>query len=146
MAKEGRGIVATILKNLVNSLRPRQMFGNEMGKDHLGNTYFEIPADPRAGKRRAERWFAPKEKEDFEQQVPAEWEAWLRGRRSEAPKEEEVLRNLALMQVKKENARKIAEREAASRDSSSLGTEVKGKESFPARKEYEIMPGKPQNK
>lgn len=31
------------------------MEGNYMGEDYFGNKYYEIPAQPQVGKRRAER-------------------------------------------------------------------------------------------
>lgn len=54
-----------------------------MGTDYFGNKYFEIPAQPQIGKRRAERWFEPSEKRDenFDRELTAEWESWLRHRR-----------------------------------------------------------------
>jgi len=42
MAKE-RGIIRMIINNFINSLRPRQMKGNLMGKDNFGNQFYEIP-------------------------------------------------------------------------------------------------------
>lgn len=63
-------------------MKPRQIRGNLIGEDYFGNKYFEIPADPRIGKRRAERWFEPAgDREEFERELTAEWESWLRGRR-----------------------------------------------------------------
>lgn len=52
-----------------------------LGKDYIGNQYYEIPADPSVGKRKASRWYDPPKELDFEDQIPAEWEAWLRMRR-----------------------------------------------------------------
>jgi hypothetical protein len=58
-----------------------------MGEDYLGNKYYEIPADPKLGQRKASRWFEPPGKrdindpEDHGHELTAEWESWLRGRR-----------------------------------------------------------------
>lgn len=52
-----------------------------MGEDYFGNKYYEIPANPSIGKRKASRWFEPADKEAFDQERTAEWDAWLRGRR-----------------------------------------------------------------
>ncbi|XP_017783974.1 PREDICTED: mimitin, mitochondrial [Nicrophorus vespilloides] len=134
-----RSIWAMIIRNFINSLKPRQFSGTHMGSDHFGNKYYEIPANPSIGKRRANRWFEPKDKEDFQQEMPAEWEAWLRGRRVEVPSDEEVLRNLAIMQLKKKNAIAI---EAKAGKKTPM---EKGMESFPKRNEYEMIPGKRQN-
>lgn len=78
----GRSIFQFIWKNFVNSIRPRQTKGNLMGEDYFGNKYYEIPANPRIGKRRHERWFEPSNDRDaFDRELTAEWESWLRGRR-----------------------------------------------------------------
>ena len=136
--KEGRSILAMILRNFIQSLKPRRIHGDLMGTDYFGNKYFEIPANPQIGKRKPSRWFEPKVKEDFDQEIPAEWEAWLRGRRDVPPSEEELLRNLAIMEQKKVNAKEI--------EQNILEKEVKGIASFPKHTEYEIMPGKEQEK
>lgn len=133
-----RNLLMIILKNFVNSFRPRQIIGNLKGSDYFGNKYFEIPADLSKGKSKTSRWFVPTEKDEFEQEIPAEWEAWLRYRRKEPPSEEEVLKNLAIMQMKKRNAIEIEKK------SGKATPMEKGIETFPKRHEYEIMPGKPQ--
>lgn len=76
-----RRIVRIIIENFINSLRPRQFKGNLIGEDYFGNKYYEIPPNPSIGKRKASRWFEPKDKDSFDQEITAEWEAWLRGRR-----------------------------------------------------------------
>lgn len=144
--QQGRSILAMIFRNFIQSLKPRKIRGDLVGTDYFGNRYFEIPANPQIGKRKPSRWFEPKVKEDFDQEIPAEWEAWLRGRRSIPPKEEEVLKNLAIMKQKKENAKEIALREASASERNILEKEIKGMESFPKYDEYEIMPGKGQEK
>ena len=87
----------------------RQQLGSIMGKvslflfnqvrrlmqfqDPYGNSYYELPAQPQLGKRRPTRWYNTKEvaKGDaesgpsetwggFDQELPAEWESWLRHR------------------------------------------------------------------
>lgn len=57
------------------------MTGTYVGEDYFGNKYYEIPPNPSIGKRKASRWFTPVDKEDFEQERTAEWDAWLRFRR-----------------------------------------------------------------
>lgn len=135
-----------IFRNFIQSLKPRKIQGDLIGTDYFGNKYFEIPANPQIGKRKPSRWFEPKLKDDFDQEIPAEWEAWLRGRRDVPPKEEEVLQNLAIMKQKKENAKQIAIREASANETSILHKEIKGMESFPKYNDYEVMPGKGQEK
>lgn len=148
MAQQGRSILAMIFRNFIQSLKPRRFQGDLVGTDYFGNKYYEIPANPQIGKRKPSRWFEPKSKlqEDFDQELPAEWEAWLRGRRKTPPEEEEVLKNLALMKQKKENAKEIAMRETSVKSENLLQKEIKGMESFPKYEEYEIMPGKGKEK
>lgn len=131
-----RGIIRIILKNFINSFKPRQIQGNLVGSDYFGNKYYEIPANPSVDKRRASRWFKPPEKDDFMQEMPAEWEAWLRGRRKDPPTEDEVMRNLAIMQMKKINAIEINKQAGQKRPME------KGFESFPKHSDYEGIPGK----
>lgn len=81
MAKPPRSIFSMIYKNFIASFKPRQINGNLMGEDYFGNKYYEIPANPAIGKRKPSRYFTPVDKEDFEQERTAEWDAWLRYRR-----------------------------------------------------------------
>lgn len=76
-----RSIIQMIVSNFLRSFRPRQITGNYMGEDYFGNKYYEIPANPELGKRKPQRWFEPVDKDDFEQERTAEWDAWLRMRR-----------------------------------------------------------------
>lgn len=76
-----RSVLKMIFTNFMNSFRSRQITGNFMGEDYFGNKYYEIPADPSVGKRKPSRWFEPSDKEAFDQERTAEWDAWLRGRR-----------------------------------------------------------------
>ncbi|XP_023019620.1 uncharacterized protein [Leptinotarsa decemlineata] len=133
---QGRSILAMIIRNFLNSLKPRQFRGTLIGSDYFGNKYYEIPSNPSVGKRRANRWFDPPQKEDFMQEMPAEWEAWLRGRRKEPPTEEEVMKNLAIMQMKKKNAIEVDAK------AGKMTPMTKGIETFPRRHDYETVPGK----
>ncbi|CAH0552883.1 unnamed protein product [Brassicogethes aeneus] len=135
MAQQSRSIWAMIIRNFINSIRPRQIQGNLIGSDYFGNKYFEIPPNPSIGKRKANRWFEPPVKDDFMQEMPAEWEAWLRGRRQEPPLDEEVLKNLAIMQMKKKNAIAVDAKGGV------MTPLEKGMESFPRRPEFEQVPG-----
>ncbi|XP_044259578.1 NADH dehydrogenase [ubiquinone] 1 alpha subcomplex assembly factor 2 [Tribolium madens] len=135
-----RSIWKAVLTNFINSLRPRQIRGNLVGSDYFGNKYYEIPADPSIGKRKASRWFEPQKKDDFQQEMPAEWESWLRGRRKEPPSDDEVMRNYALMQTKKQNAI------AVDAKGGKMTPAEKGMETFPKRPEFEMTPGYKQNK
>ncbi|EEZ98642.1 NADH dehydrogenase [ubiquinone] 1 alpha subcomplex assembly factor 2 [Tribolium castaneum] len=135
-----RNVWKAVLTNFINSLRPRQIRGNLVGSDYFGNKFYEIPADPSIGKRKASRWFEPPKKDDFQQEMPAEWEAWLRGRRKEPPTDDEVMRNYALMQTKKKNAI------AVDAKGGKMTPMEKGMETFPKRPEFEMIPGQKQDK
>lgn len=135
-----RDVFAILLKNFIKSftwLKPKQIFGTLRGTDYFGNTYYEISGDRSIGKRR-QRWFEPPQKENFEQEVPAEWESWLRGRREEIPTEEEIKKSVAIMQIKQKNAIEVEKK------SGKPTPMTKGIETFPKRPEFEIVPGKPQ--
>ncbi|GLH16610.1 Uncharacterized protein GBIM_20844 [Gryllus bimaculatus] len=143
MAQNGRSILGMILKNFIKSLKPRQIQGDLIGTDYFGNKYYEIPANPSIGKRKPSRWFEPHEKDNFEQEMPAEWESWLRGRRDTPPLEEEIMKNVAIMNLKKANAAEL-ERKNQHELHGLLEREKKGLESFPTYKEYSSEPSKPQ--
>lgn len=80
--KPTRDIFKIIFQNFVNSFKPRQIRGDYIGEDYFGNKYYEIPPNPTIGKSKPSRWFEPpKDKEAFDNELTAEWEAWLRFRR-----------------------------------------------------------------
>lgn len=164
----GRSVFAFIWNNFVNSLKPRQRQGNFVGADYLGNTYFEIPAQPEIGKRRSERWFVPPGKisDGYNQELTAEWEAWLRHRRctkfifltaqytrityiynifnlvtcrNDPPTEKELKQNLAIMNMKKFNASKLDEKFQTTK----LEQQITGASNFPRYDEFERIVGKP---
>lgn len=143
MANEGgRRLILEIFKNIWESLKPRQIFGNTIGKDYFGNTYYEIPADPRRGKRLPTRWFEPETKDAFDQEMPAEWEAWLRNRRKVPPTDEEVMKNYAIIQMKRKNAAELEVKYAKERGNLPIPELPKsGYESFPKYDDYETSPG-----
>lgn len=85
------------------------------------------------------RWFDPAVKDDFQQEIPAEWEAWLRYRRAQPPTEDEIKSSYALMMLKKKNAQAL---EAAT-PAGAATMPAKGMETFPQYgDEYEITVGK----
>lgn len=138
-----RDILKIIFQNFLKSFRPRQIRGNFIGEDYFGNKYYEIPANPSIGKRKPSRWFEPAKKEAFDQELTAEWEAWLRFRREEPPTREELVRNLQIMEMKKKNAAELdvkygekdVQGKVVEKVPETIGT-------FPKYKEYEIIPGK----
>jgi len=154
---------ANIFRGFINSLKgekaPKQ--GSvQVGSDPFGNRYFEIPADPRRGKRQPIRWYDAPEtnKKDvigrdtfagFDATIPAEWDSWLRMRRDEPPSPEQVMNSLALADLKKRNAAQLDEKNREKL--LAMGREVPGevkpqegeKPFWPKRDEYEVMPGEP---
>lgn len=137
-----RSLMKILFSNFINSFKPRQLKGNPVGEDYFGNKYFEIPADSSLGQRRPQRWFEPTEKEAYGQEITAEWEAWLRGRRKEPPTEQELMRNLAIMKMKERNAAELDAKFEKKKDVTELDKKTTGMGSFPRYDEYEIMPGK----
>ncbi|CAG0921721.1 unnamed protein product [Notodromas monacha] len=146
-----RNIFKIFWNNFTKSIRPRQVYsGDSVGKDRFGNEYFEIPADPSSARRLPRRWFKPRTDFNFEAEMPAEWEAWLRFRRKIPPSEEELDKNYKIMMQTKANARVLAERDAASRqlgsserlpDIASPQSEDDQMKKFPKYGDYELFPG-----
>lgn len=57
---------------------------------------------------RQKRWFVPLNETRFDQEIPVEWEAWLRYRRSEPPMPEEIEANRIVQQQTIKNAKKLS--------------------------------------
>ncbi|KAL4716911.1 hypothetical protein ACJJTC_012722 [Scirpophaga incertulas] len=134
MSNGERYLWRIVFKNFLNSLRPRPL-GNSIGKDYKGNIYYEIPANPQLGKRKATRWYDPPKGLDFQEPIPSEWESWLRMRRVDPPSEEEIAKNLAVANLKKINAARIEEERL--KDGGLLPTPIeRGAQSFPTYSEY----------
>lgn len=87
MSRGRANVWEIVWNNFVKSLKPRQRTGTYMGEDYFGNKYYEIPAQPQIGKRRPERWFVPTDNkhDNFDKELTAEWESWLRHRRYAMP-------------------------------------------------------------
>lgn len=132
MAKE-RGLIRQVWKTFVASLMPRTSRRRLVGEDYHGTKYYE---DPEAREQRG-RIFIPVTKDNFEQELPAEWEAWLRYRRHSPPTAEECRNNYNAMIDKKKNAAELETKYAAERGQSlELPKEKRGYESFPTYDEY----------
>ncbi|CRL04208.1 CLUMA_CG017308, isoform A [Clunio marinus] len=145
MSSNGRPLMKILLENFLKSFRIRQIKGNFIGEDYFGNKFYEIPKDPSKGKSKTSRWFEPPEKENHEQEISAEWESWLRGRRKEPPTQQELMKNLAIMQLKKKNADLLDQKFPPKQDQVALRKDETGRQkaSFPSYDDYEVMPGKP---
>lgn len=133
--KPTRGLFQIIYKHFVDSFKPRRLTGDLIGKDYLGNKYYETPRRADSERTKPARYFEPAERDNFEQEMPAEWEAWLRYRRREPPSESEVLKNLAMIQTKKKNAAELDRVVEASRPPITEATQVSGLK-FPVYEEY----------
>jgi len=141
MSNPGRSVWKVVWNNFLKSFQPRKNQGDLVGMDNFGNKYFEIAADPSAGKRKPTRWFEPTISDKYDQELSAEWEAWLRGRRNNPPTPGEIAQNLAVSNLKKINA---AELEQKHHPGAVPNPEkVQG---FPKFDEYEVMPGTHQDK
>ncbi|XP_012283464.1 NADH dehydrogenase [ubiquinone] 1 alpha subcomplex assembly factor 2 [Orussus abietinus] len=106
MAGRERGVFRLIFRDFFNSLKtlysPRT--NKLVGEDFLGTKYYEQTVKKGGGRKKPARSFVTETEDDFDQEIPAEWEAWLRHRRAEPPTEEEVLANYKLSLTKKKNA------------------------------------------
>ncbi|GFY73964.1 mimitin, mitochondrial [Trichonephila inaurata madagascariensis] len=138
MSRE-RSILRMIVTNFLKTFKLLPPDGKLMGQDHLGNKYYEAASsNPHSMRKSKNRWFEPKVEEDWQQNLPAEWEAWLRGRRQHAPTEEEVLHNLSIAQMKKVKGDEIAAKDNAFSDNTSIKENSKG---FPELPDFEKEPG-----
>lgn len=106
MVKE-RSVFRAIVTNFWNSIKPRSPWGVKVGMDYNGTEYFQGELRESSRRQRPPRWFIPKEKDNFEQELPPEWEAWLRYRRTTPPTEEEVNENYKKMMMVKQKAREL---------------------------------------
>ncbi|GIZ04283.1 mimitin, mitochondrial [Caerostris extrusa] len=72
---EGRSIWRMIITNFIKSFKLLPPKGKLMGQDHLGNKYYEASTNKHSMRKVGNRWFEPKVGEDWQQNLPAEWEA-----------------------------------------------------------------------
>ncbi|XP_022657645.1 NADH dehydrogenase [ubiquinone] 1 alpha subcomplex assembly factor 2-like [Varroa jacobsoni] len=129
-----RDILKRLVMNFVNSLRrpPRPKL---CGEDRFGNKYYEFkPAE--GSNLRQKRWFVPLNETRFDQEIPVEWEAWLRYRRSEPPMPEEIEANRIVQQQTIKNAKKLSGQRKLTSD-----LQKNPFSDFPDISEYEKQPG-----
>lgn len=137
MSGKERGVLRLVWKHFIASITPNLKRPNLMGEDYYGTKYYEMPYKTDTFKRPS-RYFVPVNKDDYEQEIPAEWEAWLRNRRKDPPTEKELEESYKLAMMKKQNAEKLkAMYSAAKIEAPKLPTVKKGYESFPKYEEYE---------
>ncbi|XP_051171375.1 NADH dehydrogenase [ubiquinone] 1 alpha subcomplex assembly factor 2 [Leptopilina boulardi] len=109
MSRREQNVLRMIWRDFISSIFVRAEKPKLMGEDFYGTKYFETP--PRRGSsKRPARHFEPVNKDDHEQEIPAEWEAWLRYRRRVVPTNQEVEENYKLILTKRENAAKLVEK------------------------------------
>lgn len=136
-----RDTLKLIFNLIKQSLNKKVNLGNFVGEDKFGNKYFEIPADPRGGKRKPVRWFE-NPTEEVNEPLPVEWNSWISLTRQNPPTEEEIIRNAAIIQMKKENAIKLEEKYKDKDDMPQLPVASDSdKVPFPKYEEYERFPG-----
>lgn len=137
MAKE-RGVMRILWNSFVSSLKPR--FGRRklMGEDYHGTKYYEEEIRS-STRKRPPRYFVPINKDEFEQELPAEWEAWLRYRRKDPPTRKEIEANYQLAITKKESAARLEEENCSK--SKNLSTSIIQKTdnpgNFPIYKDFD---------
>ncbi|GAU94882.1 hypothetical protein RvY_06584 [Ramazzottius varieornatus] len=104
MRPGGWGFAWGHLKNSLKWTKSKKQF---VGDDYLGNRYFEVVVTLGDEPARINRTFEAFNKERWED-VPPEWEAWLRKKRDDPPSHEEIEGNLQLMRQKQLNAARLA--------------------------------------
>ncbi|XP_076098688.1 NADH dehydrogenase [ubiquinone] 1 alpha subcomplex assembly factor 2-like [Mytilus galloprovincialis] len=145
------GITARIFNLVRQSWRknPTQVTSSK-GEDHLGNKYFELPAD-KAKLGRGRRWVEAKQKvgaDDTLSDIPTEWTSWLRFTRKEPPTQEEIDRNYVLMMRTQHRAKEIEmkdqlQKESENPEGDGVTKSIQGKSNkFPVYEEYDTQPGR----
>ena len=137
MSRKERGVFQLIWKSFFASLKPNFTRTKLMGEDFYGTKYYEVPVASNSSRKKPSRYFVPVNEDNHEQELPAEWEAWLRYRRAEPPTKEEVEENYRIANQKKENAAKIeAMYSNMKTNKPEVLPEKKGQQSFPTYDEY----------
>jgi len=132
-----RGIFGEMFQNFLKTLR-RPPPTVPVGEDHLGNKYFQSDKSAASG-RRAKRWFEPYNEDKFDQEVPVEWEAWLRYRRHVPPTLEEILNNEAMKKSVQEKVKELEKRQQLEGSITAHGKEDAN--AFPELPGYQKVPG-----
>ncbi|KAL7305294.1 hypothetical protein TKK_0002427 [Trichogramma kaykai] len=107
MAGKERRLMHIIFKHFFRSITPKIPKHNLVGEDYMGTKYYEVTNLKESIHKKSNRYFVPKEKNNFEQDLPAEWEAWLRKRRTDPPTEAEVMENYEMILTKRQNAAEL---------------------------------------
>ncbi|XP_046823792.1 NADH dehydrogenase [ubiquinone] 1 alpha subcomplex assembly factor 2 [Vespa crabro] len=137
MSGRQRGLFRMIFRDFLASIRPNISRPKLMGEDYFGTKYYEVPISSTSTKKKPARYFKAINN-DFEQEIPAEWEAWLRYRRKEPPTFIEIETNYKMQIIKKMNAAKLeaSNKELTTSKKTDIPVEKRGYESFPVYDEY----------
>lgn len=127
-----RSLLKEIWKNFFKSLTPRSYWGKIIGKDYMGTFYYE---KENTGGRKPSRWFVPVDNNNFQQDIPPEWEAWLRHRRKLPPTEEEIQLNILKMKEVVKKAKKLESNSSREPEAMPLKNQK-----FPTYSEYQNDP------
>ncbi|XP_076759172.1 NADH dehydrogenase [ubiquinone] 1 alpha subcomplex assembly factor 2 [Xylocopa sonorina] len=137
MSGKERGLFRMIFKSFISSLKPRIGQTKLIGEDYYGTKYYETQKAGNSSRQLSARFFVPVNKTDFEQEIPAEWEAWLRRRRKDPPTPEEIEKNYQLQMLKKQNAAQLEAKYSSKKsDETQLPAAKQPYESFPVYEEY----------
>lgn len=130
MSGKQRGLFQMIFRDILTSITPTFIRPKLVGKDFFGTKYYEVSRSSTSRFKKPARYF--QSVNDFDQEIPPEWEAWLRHRRKEPPTLEEIEKNYQMAVNKK---LKTAEKEAALKKSG-ISSIKYGHSSFPIHEEY----------
>lgn len=133
MSGKERGLFRIILKKFIASFKPTRH--KLIGEDYYGTKYYEIE-NPKSSRKNLVRYFEPVNKDDNTQELPVEWEAWLRYRRKDPPTREEIEQNYQLQMIKKRNATEIEAKYASNGLQKLKQTSEEGYTSFPIYEQY----------
>ncbi|KAI1290800.1 hypothetical protein HDE_07907 [Halotydeus destructor] len=110
-----RSILGMLWNNIAGRTKSAGSDIRIVGKDYMGNVYYERDG-VKAGEKITKRYYNPPEEDSWDKPLPPEWESWLRYRRP-LPTDEEVGRNIAVAQLKKARAADLeAKRQAEKLD------------------------------
>lgn len=145
-------ITGRIWNFMRKSLRIPSKEDHFIGRDHLGNVYYEKLADTERN-RRARRWVEAEDgNTDRIPDIPVEWESWLRRRRKEPPTQEMIDNNYVSMLRTQHRAKELEMKDRIEKEeligegeNKSFTESVKGsseKKPFPVYEEFEIKSGR----
>ena len=133
MSGKERSLLKIIFKNFIATLKPTRH--KLIGEDYFGTKYYEIERQ-NSTRKYPPRYFVPVNEDDHSQEVPVEWQAWLRYRRKDPPTKEEVEENYKLQMLKKQNAAEIEAKYSINKTKEVKLTSEGEYKSFPTYDDY----------